>query len=43
VTDADSLIVAVRANDPGATVTVTYTRGGQTRTTRATLGTSTAS
>ena len=32
VTDADSLIVAVRANKPGSSVQVTYTRGGQTRT-----------
>jgi putative serine protease PepD len=28
VTDADSLIVAVRSNDPGTTVPVTFTRGG---------------
>jgi putative serine protease PepD len=32
VTDADSLIVAVRANKPGSSVQVTYTRGGQTHT-----------
>ena len=37
VTDADSLIVAVRANDPGTTVPVTYQRDGQTRTTTVTL------
>jgi putative serine protease PepD len=39
VTDADSLIVAVRANEPGTSVTVAYTRGGQTHTTAVTLGT----
>jgi putative serine protease PepD len=38
VTDADSLIVAVRANQPGTSVTVTYVRGGATHTTSATLG-----
>jgi putative serine protease PepD len=43
VTDADSLIVAVRANAPGTTVTVTYTRGGQTHTTPVTLAASAAS
>jgi putative serine protease PepD len=37
VTDADSLIVAVRANKPGTTVPVTYDRGGQTHTTNVTL------
>ena len=36
-TDADSLIVAVRAHDPGDTVTVTYLRGGQQRTAKAVL------
>ena len=39
VTDANSLVVAVRAHHPGATVTVTYTRGGHSATARATLGT----
>jgi putative serine protease PepD len=39
VTDADSLIVAVRAHSPGAVVSVTYTRGGAQATTRVTLGT----
>jgi putative serine protease PepD len=38
VTDADSLIVAVRAHDPGTTVTVTYQRGGATRTASVVLG-----
>ncbi len=37
VTDADSLIVAIRAHDPGDTVTVTYRRGGATQTASATL------
>ena len=37
VTDADSLIVAVRAYDPGDVVTLTYLRGGETRTAKATL------
>jgi putative serine protease PepD len=32
VTDADSLIVAVRSNNPGSTVAVTYTRGGASAT-----------
>ncbi len=43
VTDANSLIVAVRASTPKAVVTITYTRGGATRTAQVTLGTSTAS
>jgi putative serine protease PepD len=38
VTDADSLIVAIRSHDPGDTVTLTVTRGGATRTVRVTLG-----
>jgi len=38
VTDADSLIVAVRAHDPGDTVTLTLTRNGSTKTLRVTLG-----
>jgi putative serine protease PepD len=37
VTDADSLIVAVRAHDPGTTVTLTLTRNGQTKTIKVTL------
>ena len=37
VTDADSLIVAVRSHDPGQTVTLTVTRGGSTKTLRVTL------
>src|SRR5690606_29790661 len=41
VTDADSLIVAVRSHDPGDTVTVTYVRDGRTGTTEATLTTAT--
>jgi putative serine protease PepD len=32
VTDADSLIVAVRAHDPGSTVAVTFTRAGSQQT-----------
>ncbi|MGZ6793042.1 MAG: PDZ domain-containing protein, partial [Mycobacteriales bacterium] len=43
VTDADTLIVAVRSHDPGSTVTLTLTRGGATRTVQVTLGTSSAS
>lgn len=39
VTDADSLIVAVRANNPGTKVPVTYTRGGASRSTNVTLAT----
>jgi putative serine protease PepD len=38
VTDADSLIVAVRAHDPGQTVTLTLTRNGSEKTVRVTLG-----
>jgi putative serine protease PepD len=37
VTDADSLVVAVRANPPGTTVTVAYERAGQARTASVTL------
>ena len=37
VTDADGLIVAIRAHDPGSRVTLAYTRDGATRTTTATL------
>ncbi len=37
VTDADSLIVAVRSYDPGDAVTLTYVRDGETRTAEATL------
>jgi putative serine protease PepD len=37
VTDADSLIVAIRSHDPGQTVTVTYTRGGTEKKARVTL------
>jgi putative serine protease PepD len=40
VTDSDSLIVAIRSNDPGKTVTVTYTRGGATKTASVVLGSS---
>jgi putative serine protease PepD len=40
VTDADSLIVAIRSHDPGDTVTVTLTRNGSTRTVKVTLGSS---
>jgi putative serine protease PepD len=42
VTDADSLIVAVRANNPGTSVVITYERAGQTRTTTATLAAATS-
>jgi putative serine protease PepD len=38
VTDADSLVVAVRAHDPGQTVSVTYLRDGATRTAQVKLG-----
>jgi putative serine protease PepD len=38
VTDADSLVVAVRADAPGSVVTVAYTRGGTPATARVTLG-----
>jgi len=37
VVDADSLIVAVRDHEVGAEVEITYTRGGASRTTTATL------
>jgi putative serine protease PepD len=37
VTDADSLIVAIRSHDPGSTVTVTLTRGGASKTLQVTL------
>ena len=37
VTDATSLMAAVRANDPGTSVTVTYVRGGSTHTATVTL------
>ncbi|MGB8649663.1 MAG: trypsin-like peptidase domain-containing protein [Mycobacteriales bacterium] len=37
VTDADSLIVAVRSHDPGQTVTLTVTRGGRTLALKVTL------
>jgi putative serine protease PepD len=37
VTDASSLIVAIRSHDPGSTVTVTLTRGGATKTLKVTL------
>jgi putative serine protease PepD len=40
VTDADSLIVAVRAHDPGSTVTLTLTRNGETKTIKVTLASS---
>jgi putative serine protease PepD len=40
VTDADSLIVAVRAHDPGTTVTLTLTRNGSTKTIKVTLAAS---
>ena len=36
VTDANSLIVAIRSHDPGSTITVAYTRGGQARTAKVT-------
>ncbi len=42
VTDADSLIVAIRSHDPGQTVTLTVTRNGSTKTLKVTLGRSTA-
>jgi putative serine protease PepD len=37
VTDANSLIVAIRSHDPGSKVTITFTRGGATMTVTATL------
>jgi putative serine protease PepD len=37
VTDANSLIVAIRSHDPGSTVTVTVTRGGTTKALKVTL------
>jgi putative serine protease PepD len=37
VTEANGLIVAVRSHEPGSTVTVTYLRGGATRTANVTL------
>ena len=40
VTDADSLIVAIRSHDPGQTVTLTLTRGGSTITLKVTLASS---
>ena len=43
IPDADTLIVAIRSNDPNSTVTLTLTRDGSTRTLRVTLGTSAAS
>ncbi|MDQ6648581.1 MAG: trypsin-like peptidase domain-containing protein [Actinomycetota bacterium] len=43
VTDADALIVAVRAHDPGETVSVTYQRSGSSRTASVVLGASTPS
>jgi putative serine protease PepD len=40
ITDADTLIVAIRSYDPGTAVTVTLTRDGSTQTLKVTLGTS---
>jgi putative serine protease PepD len=40
VTDADSLIVAVRSHDPGDAVTLTLTRNGSQKTIKVTLGSS---
>ena len=37
VTDANSLVVAIRSHDPGSTVTITASRAGVPRTTSATL------
>lgn len=37
ITSAESLVAAVRSHAPGASVTVTYSRGGATRTTKVTL------
>ena len=42
VTDRNGLIVAIRSHDPGSTVTVTYLRGGSSRTTKVTLGSATS-
>ncbi len=39
IDDADALIAAVRSHAPGDTVTVTYLRGGASKTARITLGT----
>ncbi|MCU1595707.1 MAG: htrA 2 [Frankiales bacterium] len=43
ITDADTLIVAIRSHEPGSTVKVTLKRGGTTKTLSVTLGTSDAS
>jgi putative serine protease PepD len=43
ITDANTLIVAIRSHDPGSTVTLTLTRGGATRTIKVTLASSAAS
>ena len=43
VTEANGLIVAVRSHDPGSTVTVTFLRGGATRTASVTLSGATSS
>jgi putative serine protease PepD len=40
VTDADSLIVAIRSHDPGQTVTLTVTRSGSQKAIKVTLGSS---
>jgi putative serine protease PepD len=40
IADADALIAAVRSHKPGDTITVTYTRNGDRRTARVTLGSS---
>jgi putative serine protease PepD len=38
VTGPDELVIAIRKHRPGDEITVTYTRGGQTRTAKLTLG-----
>jgi putative serine protease PepD len=41
ITDSVSLIAAIRSYDPGTTVTLTYTRGGSSKTTKVTLASAT--
>ena len=42
VTDADSLIVAIRSHQPGSTVRVSFVRGGQPQAAAVTLGSATS-
>ena len=43
ITSADDLVAAIRSAVPGSSVTITYSRGGESATTTATLGTAEAS